>query len=648
MTEPRPVNPVTAGDDEIREALLEADLPALLPALAHLTGDPALIADRFRPAPPSPVADLLPQGGMSPESQAAARELALRALRQYRDAGSPPPGPLSPEEQRTLVRFVTGDLPDDYLPLLNHELGLTGDAGAPDWHKDELAPDREFSVAVIGAGMSGIAAAHRLDQAGVPYVVLEKSEDVGGTWWANRYPGCRLDTSNFAYSYSFAQKADWQNQFSPRDEIFDYFDEVVDEFAIRPRIRFGTEVVSAHFDEGTAAWELTCESTDGSRSVVRADAVISAVGQLNRPSYPDIPGRSRFRGLAFHTAQWPDGADLAGLRVAVIGTGASAYQVIPAIAPEVGELRVFQRTAPWMMPTPSYHDKLPDGMRWLLRHVPNYHRWFRFMQFWNSLEARRQFMVIDPDWTSERSVSRLNEAVRRALHSHLEGQYADRPDLLARVVPDYPPYTKRMLRDNGDWARTLKSKHVHLITEGVEEITEKGIVTADGVEHEVDVIIYGTGFLAAHFLEPMKITGRGGVDLHEQWAGDPRAYLGITIPGFPNLFCLYGPNTNLVLNGSIILFSEAGVHYTIGCIQELMRRGAGSMECRQDVFESYNSRIDEANQSMAWSTPGVNSWYKNASGRVTQNWPLPIIEYWRLTRRPDPADYHFGQDVPDA
>ena len=264
------------------------------------------------------------------------------------------------------------------------------------------------------------------------------------------------------------------------------------------------------FDDETATWTVVVRAEDGREEVMRAQAVVSAVGQLNQPNFPDIPGRDRFRGLSWHTGRWRHDVELGGLRVAVIGTGASAYQVIPAIGRQVGELRVFQRSAPYMLPTPSYHAAISPRLHWLFEHVPDYHRWYRFYQFWTSVEGRRPFSEVDPEWHDGRSVSEVNETLRRSLVEHLQSQYATRPDLREKVVPDYPPYAKRMLRDNGVWASTLKMEHVHLVTEPIEEITERGIRTADGVEHEVDAIIYGTGFRARDFLAPMRVTGRSG------------------------------------------------------------------------------------------------------------------------------------------
>jgi 4-hydroxyacetophenone monooxygenase len=632
--------PFSEDDETLAAALAEAELPSLLPALAYLTGDLSLVAPDLRP-PRTLSAVVLPQAGMSAETQARARRAALRALRQLRDAPPADPAPPSPQDLRTMMEFVTGEVSDGYIPLLAYELGVPHDTGTPGWRKDDLDPSRAFSVVIIGAGMSGLAAAYRLGQAGVPYVVIERNDDVGGVWLENTYPGCRLDTSNFNYSYSFFQKGDWPQQFSLQGTILDYFKRVAKDLDIRPNIRFGTEVRRLAFDEPTATWTITVRRDEGPDETLRAQAVISAVGQLNRPHIPQIEGIGSFGGPSWHTARWRHDVDLGGRRVAVIGTGASAYQVIPSIADQVGSLMVFQRSAPYMMPTPAYHEDIAPGMRWLFEHVPHYHRWFRFYQFWTSVEGRRAFSEVDTGWEGTDSVSEINETLRRSLVDHLEAQYRDRPDLVEKITPHYPPYAKRMLRDNGVWAAALRRSNVSLVTSGIERISERAVHTVDGAVHEVDVIIYGTGFEAQSFLAPITVTGRGGVDLHEQWAGEPRAFYGITIPNFPNLFCLYGPNTNLVVNGSLFLFSECAVNYVLACIEALLRSGARAMDCHWDVFDRYNERIDEANRRMAWGVPNVTNWYKNETGRVTQNWPLSTLEYWNATRAPLAGDYEF-------
>src|SRR5439155_13663394 len=316
-------------------------------------------------------------------------------------------------------------------------------------------------------------------------------------------------------------------------------------------------VGSATWSEADRRWTLQVRNRDGRDETVVADAVISAVGQLNRPLYPEIEGRDSFAGPSFHSARWDHSIDLRDKRVAVIVTGASAVQFIPEIAPRVGELLVFQRTPPWFGPTEDYHAVVAPGLRWLYAHVPSYSEWNRFHIFWKMGDGVLPGVRVDPDWEpKDHAVGLFNDILRQLLTGYLDSEFADRPDLRDKVLPSYPPGAKRLLRDNGVWARTLKRENVELITETIREITPDGVVTADGVAHDVDVVIYGTGFQASKFLTPMTVTGRGGVDLHEHWDGDARAYLGMTVPGFPNLFCLYGPNTNIVINGSIIYFSE--------------------------------------------------------------------------------------------
>ncbi len=616
----RATAPITADDDTLRAVLNDAFLPALLPALAYATGDFGLLRDDLRAAR---VQVGSPQGGMSAEQQERARALALDALRRLRDDGVRPARRPSVADLdgtlRRISRWMTGMAAgDDYLPLLREELAPAGeDLRAPTWRKDPAVP---FSVAIIGAGMSGILAAIRLRQAGVPFVILEKNADVGGTWLENTYPGARVDVANAFYSYSFAQKLDWPSHYSSQPVLLDYFRACTDEYGIRGRIRFGTEVEAATFDERRLTWSLRLRTADGGTEALEAQAVISAVGQLNRPLMPDIPGMDRFAGPSFHSARWRHDIDLAGRRVIVIGTGASAAQFVPAIAPSVARLTLFQRTPPWLVPVPHYYDDIPEGLRWCFRHVPSYAHWHRFWLFWNTTEGLLPSARVDGAWEpKERSVSKANDDLRALFTRYLEAQFGDRPDLLAKVLPAYPPGAKRMVLDNGIWATTLKRENVDLITEPIAAITPAGVRTTDGREHEADVIIYGTGFQASRFLTPMTITGRSGADLQVRWNGDARAYLGITVPGFPNFFMLYGPNTNIVVNGSIIYFSECEVRYILGCIHLLLERGAQAMDCRPAVHDAYNERIDAGNRKMVWGVSTVNSWYKNATGRVAQN-----------------------------
>jgi len=631
-----------ATDDELRGAIEQAELPSLMPALAYLTGDLSLVASELRPPSGGSSVVLAAQGGMTEEQQELARRRALDALIAFRDGGCVPAAPPTRlADRRALMTFMTSDVDDRYLPMLAFELGLPADSDAPDWTKEELAPGRDFRVAIIGAGMSGLAAAHRLRQAGIGFVVFERNDAAGGVWLENDYPGCRLDTSNFCYSYSFLQRADWPHQYSRGPEVRAYFQDAGRRLGLREHIRFGTPVRAARFDERAGEWLVTVDA-DGRRETGRFNAVISATGQLNQPSIPDIPGAADFGGVSFHSARWDHGADLRGKRVGVIGSGASGYQVIPSIAAEVGEMRVFMRNPPWTVPTPKYHAALNPGLAWLLRAVPYYHRWFRFYQFWTSVEGRREFAAVDPRWREPGSVSAKNHQLRETLTRHLMAEYEGRPDLQRVMIPRYPPYGKRMLRDNGVWARALKQPNVTVISDRIERITPAGIVTADGAEHQLDVIVYCTGFQAWRFLGGIDVTGSGGADLHQRWGQDPAAYLGITIPDFPNLFCLYGPNTNLIVNGSIVMFSECAVHYVLECLRVLLERGDQVMDLRPEVLDTYQATVDEANALMAWGAEGVDNWYKSPTGRVSQNWPLATIEYWDLTRGPAPDHYRFA------
>jgi len=630
--------PIDASDEALWGWMADAHLPSLMPALAQVTGDLSLVSDALRPPLPQlPIP--APQGGMGPELVHKARHAAFAALRRFRDGGSRPAPPPTESALRAMIKFLSPDPSEDLLNVLHHEIAHPADMGRPSWHKQDIAPERKLSVAIIGAGMSGLGMAHRLAQAGVPFVVFERNEDVGGTWLVNRYPGCRLDTSNFCYSYSFLQKPDWPQYFSAREPIHQYFRDFAERLDLRSKIRFGTAVVSATYNESECHWALRVVAPDGQEETLEFELVVSAVGQLNSPLYPQIPGRESFTGKTWHTANWDHSASLEGLRVGVIGTGASAFQMIPEIAGDVAQLCVFQRSPPWFIPTATYHSDLAPGFAWLLRHIPHYHRWYRFFQFAVSVEGRRPFALVDPEWTQEGSVSRHNEVLRQALIDNLEKQFADRPDLLAKVIPRHAPYSKRMLLDDGTWARTLKQPHVQLVDQAIDSIGPRGITTADGRQHELDVIIYGTGFAASNFLNSLTVTGRGGCDLHDEWAGDARAYLGMNIPKFPNLFCLYGPNTNLVVNGSLILFAECEINYVMKCLETLLVRDVRAMEVTQSAYEDFGRKVDQGNQLTAWGTASARSWYKNATGRVSQNWPLSTLEFWRLTREPKLQDY---------
>ena len=629
-------------DTQRIERLLEAaDLPSLLTALAHATGDPGLVpGDLWL----NPDLALQPDGGWDEQQMERARGLASSGLQHLMSSRAGADGPadgLVP----SLIDWLTGtDLDDGYRRMLAEELAVTGDLRVPEPISGDGWPptDADFPVAVIGAGMSGILAAHRLKQAGIDCVVLDKNGDVGGTWLENTYPGCRVDVFNHVYSYAGEQRPDWPEYHSSQPVLLDYFRDCARRWGIRDRIRFGVRVESLAWDDNRRHWLIRLETSSGTEEIT-AGAVVSAVGQLNRPLMPDIEGVDSFAGERFHSSAWRHDIDWEGLRVAVIGTGASALQFIPHLAEEAAQVTVFQRTPPWLIPRPVYHQPLAEGLLELFRLIPGYAHWFRLRLFWCTHEGTVGALRRDPAWDGplDRAVSRRNEETRRLLTLYLRSQFGDRPDLLEKVVPNYPVGSKRVVLDNGIWASTLKRPNVELVSDGIDRIEPEGVRVADGRLHRADVIVFGTGFRASEFLMPMRVTGRDGADLHETWNGDARAYNGVCVPGFPNLFCIYGPNTNIVVNGSIIYFAECATHYMVECLRLLAAKGTAAMDCRPGAYERYAARMDEHNSQMAWGISPVNSWYKSPSGRIAQNWPLPLIDYWRQTRRPDPADFEL-------
>jgi cation diffusion facilitator CzcD-associated flavoprotein CzcO len=477
-------------------------------------------------------------------------------------------------------------------------------------------------VAVIGAGHSGLCMGMRLRQAGIDdFVILEKAATLGGTWRDNTYPGASCDAPSFLYSFSFAQKTDWSRRFAWQPELLGYSTELAIRHGLLPHCRFGAEVTRLEFDDAANTWTLTC--ADGSQLV--ADFVVAGVGQLNRPSIPDIPGRATFAGVQFHSAQWRHDVALAGKRVAVIGNAASAVQFVPQIAPMVAQLTVFQRSANWLLPR---KDRLytPRTHR-LLRRFPAlaklYHdaQWFVFGE-----------MQLTPLMKQVRVVQAL---ARWKSLAHLRRQVRD-PGLRAKLVPDYPIGAKRVLF-NDDYYPALGRANVRLVTDGIERIEPEGVRSRTGQLHAADVIVYATGFKSTDFLAPIEVLGRGGRRLGDQWRKGARAYLGVTVSGFPNFFMLYGPNTNLGHN-SILVMIEAQAGYVIDALSKMRARGLARIDVRRAVMDAYNEALQRDLAKSVWSTIDA-SWYKLADGTITNNWPHSTLRYRRLLRAVNLEDY---------
>lgn len=633
--------PITESDERLAELVAQAELPVLLAAIAAATDDVSALEPGLRP-PLTPVDTTPhPHGGMTPEQQERARELALAGLIRLRDEGITSVGALDAERVDAILEFLT-DGREEWVPSLKHELNVSAEGkGAPDWTAEEALRTRDFPVLIAGAGVGGVAAAHRFLQAGLPITVVEAGPAVGGTWLKNRYPGVRLDTPTFGYSYSFAQKGDWPHQFAEGGEILEYVQEVADRAGIVPHTEFGTRLVSAVWNEEAGAWDVTTETSAGTR-VRRFSAVISAVGQLDRPNIPDFPGLEDYRGRTVHSQEWTEDITWAGKRVAVIGTGASAYQIVPAIAHDAAELVLFQRSAPWMLPAPNYHDPMTDGFRWFTEKVPNYAQWYRLWMVLGGIPGRFHTVTAEDDWAgAPLSVSAKNQEVRDELIARLREQFAAREDLAAIAVPGYPPGAKRMLRDNGVWAEALQRETTTVVTAGIARFTERGIVDGAGIEHEVDLVVLATGFKPSDYLEGIEVVGRGGLRIHDFWDGDARAFNGVTVPGFPNFFLLFGPNVGGVVAGGLHFMLERAAEYALRAVRQVLERDARAIDVRPEALERFVSWVDAGNRRMSWGQPYVSTWYQNASGRVSQVWPYTNAEYWQATETVADEDHEY-------
>jgi len=477
-------------------------------------------------------------------------------------------------------------------------------------------------IAIIGSGFGGVCVGIQLKQAGIDsFTIYEKASGLGGTWRDNTYPGAACDSPSFAYCYSFEQKTDWTRKWSGQAEILGYLEHCADAYGLRPHLCFGTEIASARFDEEGSLWRL--RTTAGEE--IEADVLVSSVGQLNRPALPDIPGLERFQGPCFHSARWDHTAALAGRRVAVIGNAASAIQLVPELAKEVSRLYVFQRSANWMLPRldRAYSDtakRIFGRLPWLAR----LYRWW----IWSMFELR---------WPLFRRNEWLARRVQRFAEAHIEQEIPD-PELRRRLVPDYPIGGKRILISD-DYYQTLRKDHVELVTGGIDHLTEDAIVTADGRSIPVDAVVLATGFQTTDFLAPMHIEGTGARSLEKDWQHGPRTYLGITVAGYPSFFMTYGPNTNLGHN-SIIFMLECQTRYIVSCIRMLFDRDLDSMDVRRDVMEAFDESTQQELAKTVWAaTP--RSWYKNAAGRITNNWSGSTTRYWWRTRKVDLADFEL-------
>jgi len=619
----------------LKDGIANANIPALLMVLYQMTGEATWLQEPFAPGR-SPGLDDNDSGQLPDEVQTQIRTAAEEAIEAWL-AGRPLAieRPTNLRLAEMLSVAMTEHVPGEYGDIVAAGMGydLEPTAGTA------IAADK--TAIVIGGGVSGICAGIELGKLGIDYTLFEKNEDFGGTWFENRYPGCGVDTPSLTYTFS-CRPNDWSMYFPLRDEIEGYLLDTAREFGLYDKACFRTHVEEARWNTATDQWDVTITTPDGKRETHSADYLFSAVGILNIPKYPQIDGLDEFAGEVYHTSRWPAEADLSGKRVAVIGNGASGMQVAPAIADEVSRMTIFARSKQWAAPFPQFRKKVPEGVRYLMQVVPLYRAWLEQRLSWTFNDRVHGTLFRDPEWEHpERAVNEINDAHRRVFTRYVEEQLQDRPELIERVLPEYPPFAKRMLLDNG-WFRTIKKPHVDLIPEHLAKVDGNTLFTSSGETVEADVIILATGFQTTNVLGSYDIVGREGQLLRDHWGEDnASAYLGTLVPGFPNFFILLGPNVGSGHGGSMIRNIENQMHFAGQVVQCAEAQEASTVEVKETAYTDYSRRIDDAHDRLVWTHPGTENWYRNSQGRVVAITPWRNDAFWRMTRSPDEADLQF-------
>jgi 4-hydroxyacetophenone monooxygenase len=626
---------------ELREITESANLPSLLMVIYQVTGDSRWLEPPYCPTRSRGLSDH-DSGGLSGPIQDEIRSSGAQVLFDLQ-SGRAPAIPMPNAEQTSLMLGVcVGESVDSsYGAMFSEEferrIGVEEDIDIA----ERVPPG--FHVLVIGAGVSGIIAAQRLGQMGVSYTVVDEHDGAGGNWRDNPYPGAGVDTPSHLYSFSFAPY-DWGKHFELRAQLEDYLGETFERVGGPANTRFNTKVVQARFDPGAMLWRVEVQDRQGNRDQISANVVISAVGSLNLPSLPDIVGTERFTGPSFHSSQWPKDLDVTGKSVAVIGSGASAMQIVPAIANSVRELTLFQRTPPWVAPFEKFQLPIDDGARYLLKHFPLYRSWYFLKLYWQFGDKVLDSLRKDPSWPHpERSVNARNDGHRRFFTRYIADQLGSRTDLFDKVVPSYPPYGKRILLDNG-WYAALLRDNVTLVSDAVCEVVDHGVRVGSGDVYDADVLVWATGFQASRFVASFDVIGLHQQSLRDAWDDDDaRAYLGVAVPDFPNFFLLGGPNS-FPGSGSFMYFMEVQMRYIGRILATMIEANVAAVNTRRDVFQRYGDLVDTTSQLTVWTHPGTNTFFRNKRGRLVFVSPFRNVEYWSQAMHSGLGDYELLGD----
>lgn len=619
--------------DELRANLRQADPGVLVAVLAQLTGDPT-VAARFAPKI-THVPDPPEQAGVTdPETATQLVEEIVGALREPRRADAVPADDID-LFARIAPIALGGEIAPEYLGLLLEQGGFQ--PSQPVLPRTAKLP-ADFRVVIIGAGIAGITAALACADAGIDYQIIERNDEVGGTWYTTTYPGIGVDTPSAYYSLSRDINGDWSSYYPQGAEYQAYLVSVADKNDLRTHTRFSTTVEALWWHEQRRQWQIHSVGPDGTRDVSYANVVIPAAGYLNRPRWPDLPGRETFSGTSIHSAQWDRKLDLTGKRVAIIGAGCTAVQIVDACVDQVAHMTVFQRQPHWVAPRRRASDDVPAYRRWLGTRLPYYANWVRLKSYWGTSDNNYPVILHDEDWAAEHlSVSPANDVLLQLCLDYIDRVFGAGSELARKVTPDFAPYGKRIIRDPGGYYAALAREHVDVEASEPARVNEAGIVTEDGRQIDLDIIVYATGYYL-DFLSTVDIRGRDGRKLTDEWGDAPRAYRGGMVPGFPNLFISSAPNYSPGHGAGHNFGVEVMVHYVMECLQLMALREAASLEVTQRAYEDYVARIDATMAGTVWRhTPSAHTYYRSG-GRIVIAFPYRLVDFWHDHRAPVEED----------
>jgi 4-hydroxyacetophenone monooxygenase len=619
------------AESQLQPRIAAADAALLLASIVSITGESTRI-EEFAPYISHEFVGGSMRGQLPAEKRALLDAWAYEVLSDLERYGDRDPLQIDDETfQQLASRLVGVPVERKSLAFLREQGGFT--SFTPTIPRTKAAPDG-FKVLIIGAGMAGITMAVAAKAAGFDFEVLERNPAIGGVWWQNRYPGVGVDTHSKYYSLSFEVNAEWTNAYPQGGEFREYLERVARKHGVFDKFTFGAEVDAMRWDDEAGQWHVSY-NRDGRRHEAVATAVVTAAGYLTRPTLPDVPGIETFQGTSFHSAEWDDTYDFTDKRVAVIGTGCTSVQIVDSLAPSIKSLTLFQRQPHWVVP-PQPATTIPEDERWMLMNVPSYSRWARLQTFITIGDANYPAVRYDPDWAAEHdlSISAANDVGLQIALGHLESSFGDRPDLKEKLRPNFAWMGKRPVRDPGAYYETIKRDSTELVTSGLASVRPEGAVDGDGNLHEVDAIVYATGF-SLEYLTHWRIEGRDGQELSEVWGDTPVAYLGCQAAGFPNLFITSGPNANPSHGGGHNFCVEAVVHYVIECLQTLVEQDARSIEPTQEAQEEWIREIRALLADSVWMRETrATTYYRNSKGDILLASPLLMEDYWTRLRQP--------------